>query len=65
MEVNLCVVFMGFKYFYLEKHPNILVEAQNSHFFFASTTRVFWKYTSLTDHDPTFQIKLLLRAFLW
>lgn len=65
MEVNLCLVFMGFKYFYLEKHPNILVAAQNRYFFFASTTNIFWKYTSLADHAPTFQIKLSLHAFLW
>lgn len=56
---------MGFKYFYLEKHPNILIAVQNGYFFFASTARVFCKYTALADHAPTFQIKLLLHAFLW
>lgn len=47
MDVNSCLVFMGFKYFYLDKYPNILVAAQNGCFFFASTTNTFWKRTSL------------------
>lgn len=64
MEVNLSLVLMGFKYFYLEKDPNILVAAQNSYLFFASTTNIFWKYTSLADQAPTFQIKISLHVFL-
>lgn len=65
MDVNSHLVFMSFKYFYLDKHPNILVAAQKGYFFFASDSNIFWKYTSLVDHAPVFQIQSLPHAFLW